>query len=160
MRGFALTLIFVIFIMAFALYLQIFQQIMPCPLCILQRIAYIGIAIICLIALIHRPKVIACRIYVGLTLILASFGFLMTARQIFLQLNLTNETNTCGPSFDYMFHNLSLQKFIDTLFQGSGSCTSISWTFMHLSLAEWSALGFIGIITLLIWQWRLASALR
>ncbi|MEO7404504.1 MAG: disulfide bond formation protein B, partial [Burkholderiales bacterium] len=43
-------------ILAFALYLQHVKDLDPCPWCVVQRLAFIGIALLCASAIIIRPS--------------------------------------------------------------------------------------------------------
>ena len=50
-------------LMAFALYSQYQLFLDPCPLCVFQRMAVIGIGVLCLIAALHNPDVWGSRAY-------------------------------------------------------------------------------------------------
>ena len=49
--------------MAFALYSQHVLGLDPCPLCIFQRVAVVGLGVLFLIAAIHSPGRLGCWIY-------------------------------------------------------------------------------------------------
>lgn len=68
------------FILSITLLLQWFYYELPCPLCLLQRIAFVGIGVsLCMnICLRIHP------IHYGLMLLSALFGFLVAWRQIFI----------------------------------------------------------------------------
>jgi len=52
---------------------------LPCPLCILQRVAYLGIAIFCFLAVGIAPLR---KLFHGLAVISTAFGFSVAARQV------------------------------------------------------------------------------
>ncbi len=118
----------------------------PCPLCIFQRITYIVIGAIALIAAIHNPQKLFERIYTGLMLIAALCGAGIAGRQIWLQHLPEDKIPECGPGLEYM---LDVFPFIDALrmiLSGSGECAEVQWTFMSFSIAEWSIICFICLI--------------
>src|SRR6476619_3795182 len=83
-------------LMAFALYLQYVEHLEPCPLCILQRYAFVAAGVVALIAGLHNPGRVGQIIY-GLLLILSSgAGAVVAIRQSWLQHNPPN-IQECGP---------------------------------------------------------------
>ena len=58
-------------LLGFGYYLQFVQDLDPCPLCILQRVAYLGIGLVCLVGFLHGS---ATRIYNALALVCALAG--------------------------------------------------------------------------------------
>lgn len=156
MRGFLIAFLIALAGMVFALYLQLFQQQTPCPLCVMQRVGLIGVGLVSLIALIHRPRRPGIRIYAGSGVVFALFGLVMAGKQVYLQFYPPSDATACAPSLSFLYHNLPLSKFLSVLLQGSGACAAVPWQFLGLSLAAWSGLGFLALILLLLWQWRLA----
>jgi disulfide bond formation protein DsbB len=51
-----------------------------------------------------------------------------------------------------MVENFPLQRVIPMIFKGSGDCSKIDWTFLGLSIANWSFLSFsvISLIALVV----------
>lgn len=138
--------------MAFALYLQHYQNLEPCPLCIFQRTAVIGIGVTALIAAIHNPAVLGRRIYAGLTVLSATWGLAVAGRHVWLQHLPADEVPACGPGLDYWMDTFPLQEVIQKVFRGSGECAKVDWTFLGVSLPEWTLVMFIGYGCLAIWQ--------
>ena len=79
-----------------------------------------------------------------LTLLLAGFGAFVAARQSFLQWY-PPEISACGRDFYGMIETFPLKRAIPMIFRGSGDCTKIDWTFLGLSIANWSFLCFVAI---------------
>lgn len=50
-------------LMGYALYLQHYVGLDPCPLCVLQRMAVIGLGVLFLLAGLHHPATMGARIY-------------------------------------------------------------------------------------------------
>ncbi|PTQ88933.1 disulfide bond formation protein B [Agitococcus lubricus] len=137
---------------AFALYLQHFQHLEPCPLCIFQRFAVIGIGISALVAAIHNPAVLGRRIYAGLTLVSTAWGLTVAGRHVWLQHLPADEVPACGPGLDYWMETFPLQDVIAKVFKGSGECAKVDWTLLGLSLPEWTLALFIGLAVVSVWQ--------
>lgn len=127
--------------LAFGLYLQHVVGLEPCPMCIVQRYALMGVALIAgLAALSRSPSVLMGGS--GLMLLSAGFGAFVAARQSWLQWY-PPEMASCGRDFYGMIETFPLQRVIPMIFKGSGDCTQIDWTFLSLSIANWSFLVFV-----------------
>ena len=146
--------------LAFGLYLQHVVGLEPCPMCIVQRYALVLVAVVTGVTAFARGKGLRMT-GSALTLLLAGFGAFVAARQSFLQWY-PPEVASCGRDFYGMIETFPLQRVIPMIFKGSGDCTKIDWTFLGLSIANWSFLCFAGIallmLALLIVQGRRAQA--
>jgi protein dithiol:quinone oxidoreductase len=136
--------------LAFGLYLQHGVGLEPCPMCIVQRYALIGVAVIAgLTALTGKKGVLLSG---AVLLLLASgFGAFVAARQSWLQWY-PPEVASCGRDFYGMIETFPLKRAIPMIFKGSGDCTKIDWTFLSLSIANWSFICFvvIGLVALVL----------
>ena len=130
-------------LLAFALYLQHYEYQNPCPLCILQRIAFIAIGIVCLIGAIHGPRRVGAWVYSGLIFIAAALGISVAARHVWLQHLPKDRVPECGPGLEYMLNRFPLSQALEKIFRGSGECAEVGWTMMKLSIAEWSLVWLI-----------------
>ena len=72
-------------LLGFGLYLEHGKGLEPCPLCVFQRIAFISIAMIALIAALHGPDRMAVWFYNGLISLAALIGGGIATRQVWLQ---------------------------------------------------------------------------
>ncbi|MGJ4748847.1 disulfide bond formation protein B, partial [Leptospira sp. SA-E8] len=50
-----------------------------------------------------------------------------------------------------MIEAFPLQRAIPMIFRGSGDCAAIDWTFLGLSIANWSFLCFVALALLALW---------
>lgn len=126
--------------LAFGLYLQHGVGLEPCPMCIVQRYALTGVALIAGLTALSRSA----GVLMGgsaLMLLSAGFGAFVAARQSWLQWY-PPEIASCGRDFYGMIETFPLQRVIPMIFKGSGDCTKIDWTFLGLSIANWSFLAF------------------
>jgi disulfide bond formation protein DsbB len=132
-------------LMGFALYLQHSLGLQPCPMCILQRYAFILVGVIALVAAIHNPALLGRRIYSGLLVVMAATGGGVAIRHVFLEHN-PPKIFDCGADFGFMLEAFPLTEALPMLFRGTGDCTKVLWRFLGLSIAEWSLICFVCLI--------------
>lgn len=137
--------------LAFGMYLQHVVGLEPCPMCIVQRYALVAVALITGIAATLRHRN-ARHIGVVLMGLFAAFGAFTAARQSWLQWN-PPEIMSCGRDFFGMIESFPLRRAIPMIFRGSGDCSVIDWTFLGLSIANWSFLCFTAIALLAVALW-------
>ena len=129
-------------------YLQLVRGLDPCPLCILQRAAYLGIGLVCLVACLHGS---ATRLYSGLALVCALAGAAIAGRQVWLQHLPPERVPECGPGLDFILQAFPLFDALTLIFTGSGECAETVWTFLSLSIAEWSLFWFATFSALFVY---------
>lgn len=122
-------------LIGFAMVLQDVEHLEPCPLCILQRYAFVGVSALALLAAM-LPRVLA-RISAWLAILLALAGAGVGAWHVWLQLH-PPAVSACGPSLEYLVGNLPLGRALPRIFQGYGDCTAIDWSFLGLTIPGWS----------------------
>jgi disulfide bond formation protein DsbB len=84
-----------------------------------------------------------------LALLSAVGGAFTAARQTWLQWN-PPEFASCGRDIYGMIETFPLQRALPMIFKGSGDCSKIDWTFLGLSIANWSFIAFAVFAVLLI----------
>jgi disulfide bond formation protein DsbB len=144
-------------LIGFALYLQYYEGLAPCPLCTLQRGAYLLISIGAMFAfLLHKIK------FLSVLSLLISFagsiaGLLLSGRHVMLQYMDPSDVPSCGPDLAYMMEAFPLMETLKTVFTGSGSCADIDWSFLYLTIPEWAFLcfGFYFLLSALVISMRL-----
>lgn len=133
-------------------YFQKHLGLLPCPLCVSQRIFVILAGGIALVACLHSPKGLALKTYSALILISAAIGATIAGRQVWLQSLPEGETPACGPTLGYLYEYFPLRDVLNAMFLGEGSCAEIKWQFLGLSIPGWTLVAFIAIILVAIWQ--------
>ena len=129
-------------------YLQNHLGLEPCPMCIVQRYALIGVIVWCFLGTSSNAPVRTLAM-TWLIAITSSFGAFVAARQSWLQWY-PPEVVSCGRDFYGMIENFPLQRAVPMIFKGSGDCTKIDWTFLGGSIANWSFVVFMSIFFLMI----------
>ena len=126
--------------LVFGLYLQHVVGLNPCPMCIVQRYALIGVVVLALVGWRLRGKgLVASSLLLTMS---AGFGAFTAARQSWLQWYPPEVVN-CGRDFYGMVENFPLNRAIPMIFKGSGDCSKIDWVFLGGSIANWSFVCFV-----------------
>ena len=146
---FTLTSLACLALLGFGYYLQFFQHLEPCPMCIFQRLCYFGIALIAGIAALHNPRTLGARVYAVIGFIIAAIGAGIAGRQTWLQHLPPDQVPECGPGLDFMLEMYPLGETIMKTLRGSGDCAVVDWSFLTLSIAEWSIACFTVLIVVL-----------
>ena len=130
-----------------AIGIQFFVKLIPCPLCIAQRV-FFGLIALCACIGYYGPSTrIWERVVTSGMLLLALIGGSIAGRQVWLQrfppegLDLTK----CGVSFGSFFDG-----FLRAL-GGAGNCALKDFSLLGLQLSEWSLFCFVGIIGMSFW---------
>jgi disulfide bond formation protein DsbB len=125
------------------MFLQQLYHLNPCPLCIFQRVLYLVLGTVGVIAALLPQTMLTRRIMLGVVLAIAVTGFCTAAYQTWMQAfpELVNECSYTDPNL--------IEQFVDWLgmqypewFMATGFCTSKEWVFLGLSLANWSLVCF------------------
>ena len=132
-------------LIGFALYLQHSLGLEPCPMCILQRYAFIVVGVIALVAAIQDPALLGRRIYSGLLVVMAATGGGVAMRHVYLE-HYPPKIFDCGADVGFMLEAFPLTQALPMIFRGTGDCTKVAWRFLGLSIAEWSLICFALLI--------------
>ena len=136
---------------AMALVIHTKYNLEPCPLCITQRMFFMGLGILFLIGAFLKPASISQKIFALLQVITALGGAGWAIRHWYLQAHKGEVIADCGVGFDYMFENFPLKKMFTLIFRGTGDCGVIDWTFLGLTLPQLALITFIGFGNYALW---------
>jgi len=150
--GYALGVLVCIGLLAFALYLQYVEHQEPCPLCILQRVAFFAMMAVFVVGALHAPRRRGAFVYSTLAFVFAAAGAAVAARQVWLQHLPANQVPACGPGLEYMLERFPLYETLKKVLAGSGECAEVGWKFLGLSIAGWSLVWFVllGVFALIV----------
>ncbi len=123
--------------MLFAFYLQHYRHVLPCPLCVLQRYAFVAIILFCLIGRI-TPFV---RLSSLLALVSSAGGAFAASSQIWA---VRKNTFVCAKdSMEILLNGLFPAKWFPSVFKAQGACGKVGPGIWGLSLPEWSLIWFM-----------------
>ncbi|MES2352032.1 MAG: disulfide bond formation protein B [Pseudomonadota bacterium] len=123
-----------------ALYLQHGLDMLPCPLCVIQRYLYIAIGVLCVIGAYSQPKVGA-----GLGLLAALGGLGTAGKHLWV---LAHPGLSCGiDPVETFLNKIPTATYLPFLFKADGLCEDALAPWFGLSIPQWSFLWF-GLFTL------------
>jgi disulfide bond formation protein DsbB len=124
-------------LMVYALYAQYVLGLEPCPLCIFQRVAVIGLGAVFALAALQDPGLAGRRVYAGLLVLAAAAGAGVSGRHLWLQSLPPERVPACGPGLDYMLESFPFREMLQTVLSGSGECAQVDWRFLGLAMPGW-----------------------
>jgi len=141
-------------LLMFGLYLQHVVGLEPCPMCIVQRYALLVVGLVALAGGIANRAEPPSRVWqYGLAGGMGTFALLgawVAARQTILQYEARNNPFAeCSPGIEYLIEMYGLSDALPFIFKGSGNCASVDWTFLGLSIANWSLANFAALLVLI-----------
>jgi disulfide bond formation protein DsbB len=143
--GFALGALACAALLAFGYFLQYVKGLEPCPLCLVQRGFFYALLIIFAAAALHGPRGKGRIAYGALAALFAAGGAAAASRQVWLQHLPADKVPQCGPDLFFMLENFPLSQTLRKLIAGTGECAVVDWTFLGLSIAEWSLAWFVAL---------------
>lgn len=153
-QGLLLTLLLGWGGVASSLFAQYILGMNPCVMCIQQRMALLGIALLSLL-LWWLPENKITRWFTALSVAApAVFGLYIASKQIYLQSLPLTEQPSCGAPWTFRLRNAPLFDFYEWFIRGTGACGEI-YTVFGVSLPVWAALFFsFVLLILLVSLWR------
>ncbi len=140
-----------------ALYFQIVERMLPCPLCVLQRYAFIVTGIACLISFGDSALRKKISLTVALLALLGGAG--VAVHQLWV---IAHPEVSCGIDPVQTFvNNLPPASWLPTVFEADGMCGTPYDPFLGLSLPQWSltwAVVFFIILAMQLWRARSVAA--
>jgi disulfide bond formation protein DsbB len=143
--------------MAAGLFLQHVVGLAPCPLCVLQRMGYIACGLIALGGASFARRAGAVKL-VALVAGLAALAGLGVAIWHNYLIWFPPESMSCGRPFEWFNDDFPLIVWLPRIFRGDGDCLAVEWTWLGLSIPQWSVVVFAGLIAMLILAFRRARA--
>ena len=146
--AFLLGFVVCVALLGYAVYAEQQMHLTPCNLCILQRVAFIWMALWFLVGGLHAPRGGGRWVYAVLVLAGAAFGAAMAIRQLWLQSLPASEVPACGAGFDMLLmqlkgHYIPLSQFVTTMLRGDGDCAKVTWRFLGLTMAGWTLIWYV-----------------
>lgn len=134
-------------LIGYALYVEKQMLLMPCPLCILQRVAIIALGTVGLLGAIHGPKSVGGRRAYGvLAFLAAAAGAGVSGRHLWIQSLPADQVPTCNSmGIDYMLDAMPVFDVLRTILTGSGECAKVDWQWLGLSMPGWTLICFAGL---------------
>jgi disulfide bond formation protein DsbB len=145
-RSFLLVIAFISFaLIGVALYLQHVKDLLPCPLCVIQRYLFLAVGVCALLgALGDKIKLGA-----GLALLGALGGLGVVGKHLYV---LANPGFSCGiDPMETMLNKIPTATLMPWLFKADGLCENARDTLLGLSIPQWSGVWFVLLTATLVW---------
>lgn len=133
------------------LFMEMYLGLEPCPLCVIDRIIVAAIGAVFLLAALHNPGAAGYRVYAAINLVSGALGVAVAARHIWLQNLPPALVPDCAPGLDYLVTNFPLAESLSVIWNTSGNCAEIAWTFLGLSIPWQTLLLFVALLALNLW---------
>ena len=128
-----------------AVYLQHVHDMLPCPLCVIQRYAFIGIGIAALVGALSGKI----RAGAGVALLAALGGLGTVGKHLYV---LANPGFSCGiDPMETTLNTIPTATMMPWLFKAEGLCESATDGLFGLSIPQWSAVWFVLLTVALVW---------
>lgn len=128
-----------------ALYLQHVKDMLPCPLCVLQRYAFLGIALFSLVGAFTKKPVIG----TVLALLSGLGGLGVVGKHLYV---IANPGFSCGiDPLTTTLNKIPSATLLPWLFKADGWCEATTDTVLGLSVPQWSAIWFVALTLALAW---------
>ena len=135
----------------YALFAEQVQGLVPCPLCILQRVAVAGMGLAFLLAAIHSPAGWFRHAYSVLCGAVAMAGSGVAVRHLWIQSQPEGSVPPCGASFDFILENFGVMTAVKEALTASGECSKVDWSLLGLSMPGWVLLALLGLTAWAVW---------
>lgn len=145
-RSVLLTIALVSFaLVGAALYLQHAHDMLPCPLCVIQRYAFIGIGLASLAGALSNKM----RVGAGVALLAALGGLGTVIKHLYV---LAHPGFSCGiDPMETVLNKIPTATLLPWLFKAEGLCENATDGLFGLSIPQWSAVWFVLLTMSLVW---------
>jgi disulfide bond formation protein DsbB len=110
---------------------------LPCPLCMFQRVTLGALGIAFLIAGLHRVQRKGAIAYGVIVALVAGATIWVAGRHVWIQAQPPGTVPACGAPLDAMMQMFPMAEVIGRVMTGGGECGTIDWTFLGQSMPMW-----------------------
>lgn len=139
-----------------AFFLEHQMGLVPCPLCMMQRI---WVGIVGIVALTAAVWGGGYRIAAAGVILAAVIGSGFSLRQLWLQSLPADRVPACGPDLYYMVEVFPLSEVLLAMTVGTGDCAEVH-PVLGLSIPAWVLMAFAAFIVVAVLAWRSSTAAR
>jgi disulfide bond formation protein DsbB len=126
-----------------ALYLQHAHDMLPCPLCVIQRYLFLGVGLASLAGAISGKL----RAGAAVALLAALGGLYAVGKHLYV---IANPGFSCGiDPMETFLNKIPTAEYLPWLFRADGLCEGATDGLMGLAIPQWSAIWFV-VLTLLL----------
>jgi disulfide bond formation protein DsbB len=128
-----------------ALYLQHAKDMLPCPLCIIQRYLFLGIGIFSLVGAFAGKL----KAWAGLALLSGIGGLGVVGKHLYV---IAHPGFSCGiDPMETVLNRIPTATLLPSVFRADGLCEAMQDPVLGLSVPQWSAVWFALLTLALAW---------
>jgi disulfide bond formation protein DsbB len=128
-----------------ALYLQHAKDMLPCPLCVIQRYLFLGVAVFSLVGAFAGNI----KAFAGLALLSALGGLGVAGKHLYV---IAHPGFSCGiDPMETVLNKIPTATLLPSVFRADGLCEAALDDVLGLSVPQWSALWFVLLALALAW---------
>jgi disulfide bond formation protein DsbB len=142
-------------------YAQGVLGLVPCPLCMFQRVCIGALGLVFLIAALHPARRTGAVIYGVLLFLVAGATVWVAGRHVWIQSQPPGTVPACGAPLDALMQMFPLLEVVRRVMTGGGECGVVDWTFLGISMPGWVLImavtfGLVGIVNNIVYPVRRA----
>jgi disulfide bond formation protein DsbB len=123
--------------LAFAFYSQYGLGLVPCHLCIFQRVTLAALGIVFLLAALASRPGARGAVFAGLIALTGLATIATAGRHVWIQMQPEGSIPACGADLAFMLDLFPLTEVILKVFKAGGECAKVDWSFLGLSMPAW-----------------------
>jgi len=133
----------------------------PCPLCMFQRVGIGALCIVFLIAALHPARRTGAIVHGVLIFLVAGATTGGAGRHVWIQSQPPGTVPSCGAPLDNLLEMFPLLEVVRRVMTGGGECSVVDWTLLGISMPGWVlitavALGLVGVVNNIVYPARRA----
>jgi disulfide bond formation protein DsbB len=136
-------------LLGFAYYMQHVHYLLPCPLCVVQRMAYWLTGLTALVAAAHNPSFTIRRWYSAVMALWATIGAVVAAHHMWVIRHPAAGGCRISPEEQFL-NSLPLAKWWPGMFEANGDCALVDWQFLSFAMPDWSFVWFLFFVGLAV----------
>jgi protein dithiol:quinone oxidoreductase len=145
--GFFALFLVCVGMLGFALYHQFYQWLMPCLLCVYERMIVIVLGLLSLLAVIWQPATRrGVLIFSGFYALIALWGAGITVWHLLIQFGPKESAVSCASSLPFPIDLNALPSWISAVIRPVGDCSVVDFTLFGMSMPFWLLITFIAFL--------------
>lgn len=126
-------------VLGYALYLQHVKDLAPCPLCVMQRYAFIAVMLGCLVGALSKHRMLA--VVYGFLAALVGAG--IAGYHLWVK---AHPNTSCGiDPLETALNKIWPAQWLPSVFNADGLCSAVHEPILGLSIPQWSLVWFIAL---------------
>ncbi|BCL75663.1 disulfide bond formation protein B [Jeongeupia sp. HS-3] len=149
--GFLLIFVACVAMIGFAMYHQIYNWVMPCLMCVYQRLAILFIGVLALLAAVWRPeRRSSVKLVGGLIILAASAGAVAAIWNLRLQYGPVDPGISCAAALPFPIDLNRWPAWLGALIRPVGDCSAVDFKLFGVSMPVWVLLTCLGLIAVTV----------